>query len=149
VPDFSAQISDFCKATEQRLEVVFKESAQRTVSIAQSLVPVDTGFLRASIRGSNEAMPEIDPKARPTDVSYTYNAGEIVLTIAGAKLGGTFFCGYSASYASALEFGTSKIRPRRFVGQATEQWQATVNQVCRDLEATVAARAAPPQQPVP
>lgn len=130
---FSAQLDAFAMATRARVEAVFKESARRTISLAQSYVPVDTGFLRASVRASLDAMPPIDPGARPTLPGYNYDAGDVVLTIAGARLGDTIYAGWTASYAGHVNNGTSNMAPVAFVDRAAMSWQATVNQVSSDL----------------
>lgn len=117
------------------MEAVFKESAQRTVSLAQSQVPVDTGFLRASVRASITSMPAINSAARPADGQSYQPGGEVVLAIVGAGLGDTIFVGYTAAYAGFVEYGTSRMAPRRFVGYAASQWQATVRQVSQELQA--------------
>lgn len=137
---FSATIDDWVAETKQRLEAVFKESAQRVIAIAQTPVgaggnmPIRTGFLRASIRGSLSQMPMIDLKSRPVE-GQVYAAGsEIVLVIASARLGQTVYVGYTAGYAGHQEI------KRGFVRLAAMQWPNVVSQVCAELKgrATVA-----------
>lgn len=133
--NFRAQVDDWVKATEQRMVAVFRESTQRTVSIAQSLIPIDTGFARASVRASTESMPSINSAAQPVDgQTYGYDAGNITTTIAGAQLGSTIFVGWTASYAGILETGSSKQAPSGFVRLAALQWQVTVNQVVAEAK---------------
>jgi HK97 gp10 family phage protein len=146
--DFGAQISEWVARTTQRTEAVFKESTQRTVARMQTPVgaggnmPVDTGYLRASIRASTESMPRIDPGAKaPIIGGVPYNADDVTATIINARLGQTIFVGYVASYAPYVEYGTSKMPPRAFVGLAVQQWPATVTQVCEELRNRVEARA--------
>lgn len=128
--NFIGSVDDWVKKSKARMEAVFRESAQRTASLAQSRIPVDTGYARASIRGSLQSMPPIDPKGQPSSgQSYTYNPGQIAATIAGANLGATIFIGYTAAYANILEFGHSKQAPQGFVRIAVEQWKHTVQQV--------------------
>lgn len=132
---FGAAVDEWVQQTEQRMEAVFKESTQRTVSIAQDIIPRDTGFARASVRASTEEMPPIDDKARgEKGASYSYNSGEITLTIAGAELGQTIYVGWTASYVQFLEYGHSKQAPAGFVGLAAAQWQHTVDVVTQELK---------------
>jgi hypothetical protein len=133
--NFGAQIDTWVKQSEQRMTAVFRESTQRTVSIAQSIVPVDTGFLRASVRASIGSMPPIDPKSRgAAGGAYNANDGQVTLTIAGANLGQTIFVGYTANYAGHVHDGTSRTRPQPFVALACAQWPATVSRVVDDLK---------------
>lgn len=135
---FGAQIDEWVRETEQRMEAVFRESARRTISTALSYTPVDTGFLRASVRVSTEAMPQVDPKATGGAPSA---GGDYVLEIAGAQLGQTIYAGWTAAYGPFVEFGTSKMAPRAFVARAAMQWNATVQQVSQDLKGRVLGRA--------
>ena len=129
--NFQASVNDWVRATEARMTAVFRESAQRTISIAQSYVPVDTGFLRASVRASIEAMPPIDPKAAPSSkgARYGYSGSDVTLAIAGAGIGDTIYAGWTAAYAAYVEYGTAHMAPRAFVGRAAQRWQSTVNEV--------------------
>lgn len=133
--DFSAQIDAWVAKTTDRAQAVFRESTQRVISKAQENVPVDTGFLRASLRASTESMPPIDDQARPSGAGYSYDGGQITLTIAGAELGSTIFAGYTASYAIHVEMGTSRMAPRGFVALAAAQWPSIVSQVTQELKA--------------
>lgn len=140
---FGAQIDDWVRATEQRMNAVFRESTRRTISIAQSLVPVDTGFLRASVQASVSEMPRISSEKSSGGGSRrrrTALPGDVTLAIAGAKIGQTIYVGYTASYAGFVEYGTSKMAPRAYVGQAVIQWPQTVNQVVNELKNRVAER---------
>ncbi len=138
---FSAQVSDWVKETEDRLERVTKESMQRVVSEMQKPVaaggnmPVDTGFLRASIRASLSQMPDIDPASRPADgKKYPYEDA-VSLTIQGMALGQTFYAGYVASYAAHQEYGSNGRAGKAFVRLAAQNWQQIVNQVSAEAKA--------------
>lgn len=133
---FAAQVSEWVAETKLRAELVFKESAQRVIDIAQKPVrdggnmPVDTGTLRASLMATL-GTPGFAVTFNPgTGHSRTYDAGAVSLVIANAKLGDTITAVYTANYALHVEYGTSKMRPRRFVGLAAQQWQRIVDEVC-------------------
>jgi hypothetical protein len=138
--DFAATVDDWVKATEQRMTAVFREATQRTVSLAQRRIPVDTGFARASVRASLESMPPIQ-KGSTGDPgkSYGYDAGNITLTIARAAIGQTIYVGWTAGYVGALENGHSKQAPSGFVGLAAQRWQITVNEVTAEAKSRAAA----------
>jgi hypothetical protein len=125
---FEAQVTAFVAKTKQRVEAVFKASAQEVFSIAQTPVaqggamPVDTGFLRNSlVAGLNGSTAMSGPD------SY-------VVAIAGATLGDTIEGGWTASYARYVEYGTRGRAGRRFAGQAAAQWQQIVAAQSRALQ---------------
>lgn len=136
--NFSADVSAWALKSQKRLEAIFRESTQRTVSIAQSRIPVDTGFARASIRASLSSMPPLEPLSiNKGHTRVAYDPGEVTLTIASAPLGSTLFIGYTASYAGILESGSSSQAPSGFVRIAAEQWQATVSEVVAEAKSRV------------
>lgn len=132
---FSADVSAWVRATEARMLAVFKESVQRTVSLAQDGIPVDTGFARASIRSSLTEMPQIDPAGRPKKgESFGGDSSGISATIAGVELGGTVFVGWTASYVPYLEYGSSQQAPQGFIRIAAMQWQRIVEEVSAEAK---------------
>lgn len=135
---FGAQIDAWCRKSEARMAAVAREATQRTVSKAQERIPRDTGFARASVRASLEAMPQIIPESRgKAGQSYNYNSGEITLVLSGMQLGQTAYIGWTASYVPFLELGHSKQAPTGFVGISAMEWPATVSQVVQELKARV------------
>lgn len=131
--EFSKIVDDWCRQQPKRMEAIWKEASQRTVSLAQSYVPVSTGYLRASVTAAIDSMPPIQSGSRPAGGSYNYTGAQITGVISGAELGQTIFVGYTAGYAGYVEYGTSRMAPRAFVGRAAEQWSITVSQVVGDL----------------
>lgn len=127
------EMDAWVRQTEQRMLAVAKESTQRTISKAQSRAPIDTGFLRASVRISTESMPQIIGRGAAGQ-TYNYNSGEVTAVLAGAQLGQTLFVGWSAAYAIYIEHGHSKQAPTGFVGISVLEWPATVAQVTQELK---------------
>ncbi|MDB5617468.1 HK97 gp10 family phage protein [Tardiphaga sp.] len=129
---FATDVDNWCRQAEERLLAVFRMSAQDVVSEMQKPVgaggnmPIDFGFLRASIRASNDSMPQIDPSAKG-GAPAVYNPREVNLVIAGTELGQPLYIGYTAAYATYLEYGTSKMAPRAFVRLAAMQWPQIVD----------------------
>lgn len=139
--DFAAQVEDWVRDSEALLEGVFKESCQRVFDAMTTPrgyggnLPVDTGYLRASIQASNVAPPPINPKsAGNPGQSYTFNAGPVNLVINNTPLGGTVFVCATANYARHVEFGTSKQPAALFVTQAAQRWPQIVGQVQAELK---------------
>lgn len=135
---FGAQINSWVRETDQRMTAVFRESTQRVASIADNGVPVATGFARASIRGSLESMPPINPNVKGGTPSGSF--GEISLVIAGATLGQTIYIGWTAAYVLPLEFGHSKQAPSGFVRLAAAQWPQVVSRVTEELKGRSSAQ---------
>lgn len=139
--NFGAQVSEWVRATEQRMTAVFKESTQRVASLAANGVPVDTGFARASVRASLEEMPSIDGAARGgTGQSYDADGafGQVTATIVNATLGQTIYVGWTASYVIYLEYGHSKQAPAGFVRISAEQWPRIVEEVTAEAKSRAA-----------
>lgn len=123
--DFSKSIDNWVKQTDQRIEAVFKLSATELLRTAQRNVPVDTGFLRSSLMVSING--EVPPANRSQGAPRP--GPNISVVINGAKLGDTIVAGYTANYALFVEYGTSKMAPRRYLGRAVAQWPQIVERV--------------------
>mgnify|MGYP006921370885 CR=1 FL=1 len=100
-------------------------------------LPVDTGFLRASLivgRGPISAAttkPPEDEEGR----SYSWNDSGLRLAIEGAPLTGTIEARYTAVYARVAEYGGPGRPGRRFVSLAAQQWQRIVSEVATEAQA--------------
>ena len=135
---FSAQVADWVRKSEKLTEAVFKESSQRVVNEMQKVqgeggrMPVDTGFLRASL------VPSINASSvtlRENPGSFTQSDDSIVaLKIAGLEIGDTFYAVYAAEYAAAVNYGAQNRDAAGFLEGATAQWSAIVNSVTIELK---------------
>lgn len=141
---FSVEIDEWAKATLKRQLAIFHESTKRLVSKAQSRVPIDTGFARASVRGSTRSMPPIDqsksapfiPGRKPrSGAVYSYDRGDITAVIIGAKLGDVIYVGWTANYVPYLEKGHSKQAPSGFVAISAMEWPQIVREVIEQAKA--------------
>jgi hypothetical protein len=138
--DFASQVDAWVSKTRQRMESVFKESTQRTVSAAQAMIPVDTGYARASIRASLTSMPSIDPASfNKEGAPIPYDGAEVAGVIAAAELGGTIYVGWTARYVQFLENGHSKQAPSGFVRIAAMQFPDIVAQVTAEAKSRAGA----------
>lgn len=134
---FTAQMDDWVKETEERVEAVVKQSAQTVIEKMQTPVgkggnmPVDTGFLRASLQASiHQPYPANMPNpGRPKD----WNPSEVVMAIAGFEMGTTLFATYTAEYAGHVEYGARGRPGRGFVRLAAQQWPVIVAQTATEL----------------
>jgi hypothetical protein len=107
----TADVEDWVKETNQRIEAVMRASLNDVVENAQTPVGrggrmrVDTGFLRASGRASIDGWPS-GPDVRPSDAlpnSYSYDGDAVVAVLAKLMVGDTFFFGWTANYAQYRE----------------------------------------------
>ena len=139
---FSATVSGWAAETQQRTEAVFKMAAQDVINESRKPVakggnmPVDTGFLRASLdvnlSGNLPATRKNEGKVPPPQ--------DISLAIAQAELGQTIYASYTANYALHQEYGARGRPGRAFVRLAAQRWQTIVNNAARRLQRKVKAR---------
>ncbi len=132
---FAAVVGDWARTVPVALEAVFKESAQELVSELNALVPVDTGFLRASLRASTTAMPALS--LDNPGGSFTPDVGEIELVIVGADLGDTIYLGYTAKYGAYVHYGANGRPGRPWVDMVAQRWQQIVTAKAAEVKARV------------
>lgn len=134
---FTAQVDDWVKKSQARIDAVTKESAKRVVSLAANAVPVDTGFARASIMASTSTMPTIKSGKGSPDRAYDIAGAlsSVSLVIAGALPDQTIYVGWTAPYIVRLEYGHSKQAPSGFLRKAAAQWPRIVEQVTSEAKA--------------
>lgn len=142
---FSASVEGWAAQTKERSEAVFKASAQRVISVIQTPgpsvanpaggeggnMPIDTGFLRASIQANLAGgLPILrdNPGGK-----YTYDGGQIDLVLAAAKLGDKITVAYGANYARHME------ERYAFVRLGAQQWPQVVREVAAEAQARTKA----------
>lgn len=147
---FSASVSKWVAQSERRIETVFKEAAQDVISEMQEVgpsvanpeghgtgnLPVDTGFLRASMQaGLNQPANSMTFRPPPDakEGSAAYDPEPVALVINGAKLGDTIYATYGAEYAGRMETRYG------FVRLAAQNWQSIVSKRARKVKARVDA----------
>lgn len=145
---FEAQVSDWVRASQERMIAVRNDAAQEIVALAQKpgpsvanpagsgggAMPIDTGFLRASLVASiGRALPTLRDNPNP-DGRFRFEQVGINLTIAGADISEPITVAYSASYASIME------NRYAFVRLAAQQWPRVVAQSAQAAEASVRSR---------
>lgn len=129
---FTASVNAWVTKSKKRMLVVFQQSVQDVTDIMQTPVklggnmPVDTGFLRASLRGSIGAPTTGYLQKDPKQQHYTLVSSQYTLTINGAKIGDTVYLVYLANYAWFQEYGSQGRAGRGFVRLAAQQWQDIV-----------------------
>ena len=142
---FGADVGKWATQTKQRMEIIRKEAAQRVVEIMQTPVakggnlPLDTGFMRASLQaqiGQGAFTARDNPGG---DGSFSYDAGAVSLVIAGSKLTDTITVAFTANYAIHQEYGARGRPGRAFVRLASQQWGRVVQEVSAEAQ-TRAAR---------
>lgn len=111
-------------------------------------LPVDTGFLRASLQVSiGETLPPL--AETPKDGSFDWDADEVRLTLDGSELSDTVLAVYTAAYARRIEYGFKgrdslgreySQAGTRFVALAAQRWVQVVEAECAKAQASVASR---------
>lgn len=142
---FASKVDEWVMATQQRVTAVLRESARRVIEEMQRPVneggnmPIDTGFLRASlvvvVNGNPPIANRISDGRR-----YAYNASTIVLEIAKFNAGDRMVAAYTANYARHLEYGSQGRAGRGFTRLASQQWGRIVQEVTAEAKARVPAR---------
>lgn len=122
---FEAEVAEWARKVQGAELLIFQESAQELVSQLTALVPVDTGFLRSSLRASTTAMPVMSLD-NPGAGAFTLDAGEISLVIAGVDIGDTIYLGYTANYGAHIHWGANGRAGRPWVSMVAQRWQRIV-----------------------
>jgi hypothetical protein len=119
---FAATVGAWVEKVEGGLTAVFRESCQELVHELDALVPVDTGALRASLRASTTAMPQIVQSGGAIPAGF----GDTVLVINGADIGDVVFLGYTMAYAPYVHYGSNGRPGRPWVDLVAQRWQSIV-----------------------
>ena len=124
---FTADINKFISESNDRIEAVFKQSAQEIIREAQTdynkggNTPIDTSFLINSGQAAIGNLP-IGPDEPPEDFTpRDWNPGETATTINRWRVGETLYFGWTANYAKPME------NRFKFMRKAAQNWQTVVN----------------------
>ena len=115
-----AQLDQWTKKTERRIDAVLKDATQSVVAIAQQTkakggrMPVDTGNLRNSLQSSVAGGAMGEGKESYIMVAAGMNGGDLA----------TFT--WTAEYAAAVNNGNRGRPGAHFVEGAVDQWPAIV-----------------------
>lgn len=145
---FDAQVSRWVAQTKQRLRAVRNIAVEKVVEIAQTPVgaggnlPIDTGFLRASIRFSSDGNIPLQiyaPRTKQQDAHVQafrnrYDPGDLALVLIGAELRDTITVAWAANYAKHVEYGANGRPGRAFMRLAAQQWQGAVAEASREVQ---------------
>ena len=139
---FSASVGAWILKSKRRTDYVFLQSVQDVIDVMQKPVgaggnmPVDTGFLRASLDVKNGSMPTgFKTKTKYEAGSYVLNDVAYTLTISKAHAGDILYAVYLANYAWFQEYGSQGRNGRAFVRLAAMQWKRIVSDNVRKAQA--------------
>lgn len=142
---FAAAVQGWVHRVKEAEEAVFKEACQELVrqlndQITEMVYDAPetpnyrrTGFLRASLMASTEAMPRLI-RDNP-GVVVNADAGDVILVIAGAELGDTVYLGYTAKYGALVHSGANGRAPRPWVDLVAQRWQQIVSAKAAEVKA--------------
>ncbi len=137
---FSASVDEWVAATRERMEAVFRLSAEYVIENVIELTPVDTGFLRASLTVTTDGPLPIRADANPARDGTTYETGPYSLVISGAELGQVVYASFVASYSAHVEYGARGRSGRGMVRLAAQRWPEHVDRATAAAKARVASR---------
>ena len=115
-----AQLDQWTKKTERRIDAVLKDATQTVISVAQTpkskggKLPVDTGNLRNSLLSS------------VSGGASGQGAESYIMAAAGMKGGDVATFTWTAEYAAAVNNGNRGRPGAHFVEGAVDQWPAIV-----------------------
>lgn len=137
---FSSQIDEWVNQTEKRINAVFRLSTQYVIGFMQESVPVQDGFLRASLVVLvNQDPPKADKTAE--DGMGPYTDAYMKMALAGAVAGDRIVASYTMVYARRLEYGfngtdslgrTYNQPPRGWTRAAAARWNEAVQQATKE-----------------
>ena len=126
-----AQLDQWTKKTEKRIDAVLKDATQSVVAVAQvtkakgGRMPVDTGNLRNSLQSSIAGGAFAEGEASHILVAPQMKGGDVA----------TFT--WTAEYAAAVNNGNNGRPGAHFVEGAVDQWPAIVRASIRKAKARV------------
>ncbi len=139
---FAAKFADFARTVPVLLEAIPKEAAQEMVYDAQRTVndggrlPIDTGFLRASLVATSVAERPGVTFAPEGGGTFSWDAGQIGLVLDGINIAEGVRFTYQAAYAMRQHYGfqgedslgrTYNQAGKYWVTMVAQNWQRYIN----------------------
>lgn len=131
---FSADVDDWIRESEARVETVLKMATQELFYGVLKPVReggrmrIETGFLRSSFTVTLNA-PMTRAVPRPDgDATYSVDTGAISLVINQAEIGQTIYGVFAANYARPREYGSRGKPGDGFVMTNAARWQDYVDE---------------------
>lgn len=146
--EFSAKVAAHIARAKGLMKAVRDDAAMETVAIMQTpgpskanpgggaggAMPIDTGFLRASLAARVGLDVPTLTRAPDGEVAFSYDAAAVNLTILGADIETPITAAYSAIYARKQEMNYG------FVRLAAQRWAQTVAASVAKAESIAKAR---------
>lgn len=98
-------------------------------------LPVDTGFLRASLVVGKGPLSVALKKPPENPRSYSWDGSSVSLVLSRLSIEDPIEAKYAAVYARVAEYGSVGRPARRFVALAAQQWPQIVQEVCNEARA--------------
>lgn len=131
--NFKATLGQWAAKAGANLDALARQSSQELSERVVLATPVDTGFLRGAWQPS---IGTLQAKAGTPDRSGSAALSSVSLAIAEMKAGDRFYLTNAADYALHVEYGTSRMAGRFYVGDNVKAWPAIVNQTAAQLGLT-------------
>lgn len=153
---FSEQVEAQVTEAKKRLDEVARRSAERLITYIQrpgwsaraarragngedvgirhdSAVPVDTGFLRASLVVGS--VPVQGTTKGAENGHYDWNESQATGYIRSMSLNTTMYATYAAEYAAKIHWGSDGFPARPWVNLSVQMWPTIVAEVVGELAA--------------
>jgi len=140
VSNFGRTIDGYVKKYQARMRATYRTATQEIVADAQTpqgndgRMPIDTGFLRASIAAAIDSVPSGQTKGEDGNYpSVDVIGGNVAATLLRWDMtkGQTIVIGWVAAYAPNMEYKYG------FLRGATEQWPKTVDSVAKRVRRSI------------
>lgn len=128
---FKIRLGKWKKASDDKLDALARQVCYEMAFRVVEKTPVDTGFLRGSWQPSI-GVPKLagDPEPDPGGAKAM---GKIAAVIPQIKAGDRFYMMNNANYARAVEYGTSRMAGRHYVGDTVASWPSVVADTAASL----------------
>jgi hypothetical protein len=127
---FRATIGQWFNATEDQLTDLARGVCYAMAERVVDKTPVVDGFLRGSWQPSIGAPSE---ETGTHDKAGAMAMAKLAVVMTEFKLGDTFYMMNNANYAQYVEYGTSKMAGRHFVGDTVAAFDAVLAAEAADL----------------
>ncbi|MBX9574548.1 MAG: hypothetical protein K2X07_02800 [Caulobacteraceae bacterium] len=139
-PDFEKQFLERIARVRSDSDAIMRESVQRLIAFAQTPIgaggnmPVDVGFLRASLVVRPGRSPMVAQDKPKSGGPVSYDAGPSSLAILAWDMTGPLRAIWTARYARHVHYGARGRPGRPWVTLARQRWPQIVGEVIADAK---------------
>ena len=135
--DFGLQIGEWVRKVKHGNVLIFRESVLELVRVLNRTVPVDTGFLRASLAVSKTRIP-LANLTNPERDLFQGNFNEVEFILQHITTTDSIYIGYRANYWAYVHYGSNGNPGRPWIALAVQRWPSIVAKASRDVKQRLA-----------